>query len=388
MRILFVIGGGFFPSTFYGGPVDAVFDLATGLSMSGWHVDILTTDADGPGRRVAVPTEKWMTVTPRVRVWYSKHHLSHTFAPSFLPELWRSVTQADLVHLSGVYSMPAMPVLFTCRVQNVPLAWAPHGSLHPWGSTLKLALKTTWRGVCSALAPFSTTLLAASERELDACRTLFPSLSSVCIPGAIRIPKILGPKAQSDVLRLISFGRLHPVKGLERLLAACAALLSAAAFPWTLEIAGQGEASYCAYLESLVRQFRLCDHVRFKGHLQGLEKAEFLRGASVAVFPSYTENFCISVAEALSYGTPVIVSDNTPWQDVDRMECGFCVSNSVPSIVNAIQRIATADLLQMGANGRLWVTREFSLESRLAQYLRVFESVSTRAASNSSAVNL
>ena len=48
-------------------------------------------------------------------------------------------------------------------------------------------------------------------------------------------------------------------------------------------------------------------------------------GASVYLLPTHSENFGLTVAEALAHGLPVLTTDGTPWHELATKDSGFCV---------------------------------------------------------------
>ncbi len=76
--------------------------------------------------------------------------------------------------------------------------------------------------------------------------------------------------------------------------------------PWSLIIAGDGEAGYRRELERVAAEAGVGERVRFVGQVVGEEKARLLAGAECVVLASHSENFGMSVAEALAHGTPAL----------------------------------------------------------------------------------
>jgi glycosyltransferase involved in cell wall biosynthesis len=80
-----------------------------------------------------------------------------------------------------------------------------------------------------------------------------------------------------------------------------------------------------------------------KGELPPAKVEQMLSGYQVFILPSKSENFGHAIYEALSAGTPVITSHNTPWNGLEHAMAGKNVSLEVEPLTNAINFFATLD---------------------------------------------
>ena len=62
--------------------------------------------------------------------------------------------------------------------------------------------------------------------------------------------------------------------------------------------------------------------IHFQGEVMGEDKIECYRGADLFVLPSFSENFGLVIAEALSCGVPVITTRETPWEELETHRFG------------------------------------------------------------------
>jgi glycosyltransferase involved in cell wall biosynthesis len=370
MKILHV-SPSFYPTKAYGGTIRSSYGLCRGLSELGCQVRVLTTDTDGIGRNLQVPSDRDIPVDG-VQVRYCHKLARNSVSPSLLRVLREYVRWADVVHLIAVYSFPTFPTLTYCRVLEKPLVWSPRGSLQRWDGTTRLATKFLWEQVCQALVLKQKVILhTTSEDENDQSKARFAWARTATIPNGVELPDEVRRTGSPASLRLTYLGRLHPIKGIESLLDACK-LIQSDSEPWQLRIAGSGAADYLNALRSKVHQLQLQDRVEFVGEVSGDVKEELFANSDVLIAPSFVENFGMVIAEALAREVPVIAGKGTPWQDVQKYGCGLWVGNDPESLANGIRKIRKMPLREMGQRGRCWMRREFSWESVSRKMLEVY----------------
>jgi glycosyltransferase involved in cell wall biosynthesis len=370
LRVLHVMPW-FYPALIYGGPAQSVYDLARATSRAGCKVRVLTTNANGDAN-LAVDCSRDSELEDGVQVRYCKRWLRDSISVGLLARLAAEIKQADVVHLGLTYSSPVIPTLVLCKRYDKPVVWSPRGALQRYPQSRRRVLKGWWEYVCRTVAPPATVLHVTSEEEARESRERMP-LEAVVVPNGIEVPNEVAHHASSGSLRLMYMGRLHPKKGIENLLQACALLPETP--PWTLDIIGAGEAKYEDALRRRIVELRLSERVRLRGLLVGNEKRQIFENCDLAVFPSYTENFGMVVAEALAHGVPVIASKGMPWSRVQEMGCGAWVENDPHTLAEAIVRMAAMPLREMGARGREWMRREFSWDEAAQRMIAVYELV-------------
>jgi len=156
-------------------------------------------------------------------------------------------------------------------------------------------------------------------------------------------------------------GRLSPEKGIENLLHALRELDNPSI---SLTVYGTGPADYVARVRRVAEDLPIADGtVSFAGHVDGDVKTQAFHSADLCVVPSFSENFCLVVAEALAHGVPVVASRGTPWNRVEDKQCGLWVDNSPQSLAEAIVRARLMPLEEMGWRGRKWMESEYGWDT-------------------------
>lgn len=363
----------FFPAGHYGGPTYSSYQLCNALAkISEVELRVLTTDSDGPGRvQVAsIPTK----LTAGYDVYYCRRWFGADIAPGLFRHLYGLIKWADVVHLSAVYSPPTIPALLLCSLMRRPVVWSTRGALQRWDGSTRTTIKGFWERLCNSLCQTERVVLhVTSEAERLESVSRISNAQAVVIPNGIELPKldVLQEQRRDNELRLLYLGRLHPIKGIENLLRAMASLKGKA----RLSICGDGDAAYQNQLESLARELELNGSVKFHGKVDGAEKEQQFREADLCVVPSFKENFCIVVAEALARELPVIASHGTPWQRLVEKECGLWVGNSSEELSAAMNLAASLPLTKMGKRGREWMGQEYSWPAIAQQMFRQYESL-------------
>ncbi len=323
---------------------------------------VLTTNADGPRKVLDVEPGKQVAVAAGFEVTYMGRIARSALSPGLLMRLLPEVRRADVVHLTGVYSFTTIPMLLGCRLLGKPLVWSPQGALQRWRGNRGALLKRAWEIACRMAAPHGTMLHLSSETERAECAHRFPNFPVAVIPNAVRVPANVKHTAAEGVLRLGCIGRLHPRKGIENLLEACR-ILKDQDVAYSLAIAGAGRARYTRSLMRKIDALGLTDRVRMAGEVHGAAKRIFFEALDLLVVPSHAESFASAAAEGLALGVPVIASRNTPWARLADQGCGLWVDNDPVSLAQAIGRIRTMPLEEMGERGREWMAAEFSWEA-------------------------
>jgi poly(glycerol-phosphate) alpha-glucosyltransferase len=171
-----------------------------------------------------------------------------------------------------------------------------------------------------------------------------------------------------DHLAYTYIGRIHPKKGLHIFLAAVLAILDSPQKnllkPFSLLIAGDfSSVSYQAQIFHIVKLIDARIPISFLGHVEGRMKTDLLLATDVFFLPSLSEGMPNAILEALSYGIPVFATTTCNLPEIAQYSMGILAEPSVESISTSLlrlQSLAPADLLNMSANARHFVSAELS----------------------------
>ena len=177
----------------------------------------------------------------------------------------------------------------------------------------------------------------------------------------------------------MSLGRIHPKKGLDRLVRAWAKV-EAAHPEWRLRIVGPDELGHAGELAALAAELKT-QRVSIEDSVAGDAKTAAYREADLFVLPTLNENFAITVAEALAAGTPVIATKGAPWRGLQSEGCGWWIDHGVEPLAAALANamaMRREALQAMGAKGRAWMARDFSWDRVAHDMLDVYRWLALR----------
>lgn len=314
----------FLPGFKGGGALRSVVNIArTFAAEFEWHVVTGDRDAFDPLPYDSVPLDRWHPIDG-VKVMYLSAEGQRL---GRLADVLRG-TPHDLLYLNSLFSpcFTLKPLLLRAlgRLPRRPVVLAPRGELAPGCLAVKPARKRAWLElarparlyrnlVWHAAGPDETALIRqwfAGAHVIEAADLPSPAYAAT----AERSPKQPGRLSIAYVSRITSNKNLafaiEAVRGL--------------AGEVTLDVYGPVEDTEywnacLARAATLPPNLRLATH----GALPHRRVTEVLAQHDVLLLPSHAESFGHVIAEALAAGCPVLLSDRTPWHDVERDGVGW-----------------------------------------------------------------
>ena len=272
-----------------------------------------------------------------------------------------------IFHMHGLWLMANVYPARIAKRAGTPLVLAPRGMLAPAAINFsKWRKRLMWYAFQARAVEAVSCFHATSEQEYQEIRDFGLRQPVAVVPNGVAVPAspVRAPESRKTRIALY-LGRVHPKKGLDRLITAWRKIEDQHS-EWSLRIIGPDEGGY---VERLKRQaFELgIGRVSFEEPLFGVAKAEAFRTADLFVFPTLNENFGMTVAEALAEGTPVICTKGAPWEGLVTHRCGWWIDHGPDQLAACLgdaMSIGRQELAAMGSRGREWMRRDYSWESK------------------------
>jgi glycosyltransferase involved in cell wall biosynthesis len=304
-------------------------------------------------------------IVRRLRISRALSSALHDAAPSL-----------DVIHNHGLWLMPNVSAGGAAAGGPTPLVVSPRGMLAPAALAFSRWKKRAfWALLQGPVIRATACLHATSVQEYEEIRGFGLRNPVAIIANGIDLSRMAAPlTAEPAVERIVlSLGRIHPKKGLARLVHAWSKV--EVWYPgWRLRIAGPPELGHDKELRALAASLGLT-RISIEGPIYGEAKAAAYRDADLFVLSTLNENFGVTVAEALAAGTPVISTKGAPWSGLEGEGCGWWIDHGAEPLAAALAQAMTLPreaLKAMGEKGRAWMARDFSWDRVARDMLDVY----------------
>lgn len=377
----------------FGGVQSVLHDLVKAQCEAGLAVDVVSTNVDAPKGVLPVPVNRFIE-QDGVRFRYSSVQFRPLlFSIDFKTYLDRHVVKYDLVHIHGLYRFPLTYTAYQARKLGVPYIICPHGSLDPYlydKSSHSVRLKRLYERLFDLPNLHGAGAIHyTAEEERERVAFLELRAPSFVVPNGLdwkqyrALPSRGALRARlelADAPLVLFLGRLHFKKGLDLLIPAFHEVRKKIADA-QLVIAGTENDDYGQKVRCWVRERGLQDAVHFVGPLHGADVVQAYVDADVFALPSYTENFGMTVAEAMACALPVVISDQVNIHaEVAQAGAGVVVRCDTGEVADALVELLRDGERRrsMGEAGRHLVQERYTWPAIVDVLTREYEAVIAR----------
>lgn len=320
------------------------------------------------------------------------------FSFGYMPDLGASLRRInpDVTHLHGLWQYPSIATSHWHHQSRRPYMVSPHGMLDGWAlrnSAWKKRL--AWAAFERATLREAACIRALCDSEARSIRSLGLSNPIAIIPNGVDLPalatsaKLECVDGYEDLLVpgrrvLLYLGRIHPKKGLVRLLEAWAR--ARASDEWLLVIAGWDQHGHQAELEEFASSLHVSwahsgrqpgpgTSLLFPGPQFGASKHAWLRRCDAFVLPSFSEGLPMAVLEAWSFGKPALLTPQCNLPEGWQAGAALRVEPTTTGIQAGLTELFETNedwREKAGTRGRELVAREFAWPQVAAEMKEVY----------------
>ncbi|WP_327350024.1 glycosyltransferase [Streptomyces sp. NBC_01321] len=374
------------PDHAFGGPTRVALNLAKVQRAGGDDARIMAL-GDGFEGRLPREVEGVPVLLFRARHLLPVFEVSGITSGALLLAARRMMRGADLVHVHLMRDLVTLPVALLALASRTPLVVQTHGMVDP--TEKRVAQLTDLLGVRKVLREADAVLhLTEMERlDVNAVAAPVPLTRTVRLVNGVRPQKPKPARAPGRPPTVLFLGRIQERKRPQDFVAAIPTVL--AEHPDArFVLAGPDTGALPATLE-LARELGVMDALHHRGPLGHEEVLAADRQADVYVLPSIEEPLAVSVLEAMSVGTPVVITRTSGLaDDVARAGAGRVIDSRVGEDGKNALKVAGAilELLEPAANDlagkAAWdlVNKDFTIEAVTRTLRRTYEDVVRRKA--------
>lgn len=351
-----------------GGLFRHVMDVAQGQSERGHRVGLIVDSTTGGARAETALAQ----LAPRLALGIERVAIARELSWRDVNALWRisrrvKALAPDVLHGHGAKG--AALARLTRAAPNAIRAYTPHGgSLVYCPGTLHGSF---YRSLERLLNPLTDLFLFESSYIADLYRTVIgrPRAMVRVVRNGIAEAEFETVTPSPEAADIVCVGELRPVKGIDVLIEALAALRQSGRRV-SATIAGEGPEQ--AMLQAQAARLGLADQIRFIGHCPA--RKAFSMGRML-VIPSRAESLPYVVLEAAAAGLPIIATDVGGVSEIFGAQAAELIpADNVAALIGAITRaIDDPGHMERSAQAlKARVRSEFSLSTMVEDNLAAY----------------
>jgi glycosyltransferase involved in cell wall biosynthesis len=320
---ILVFSDWFLPGYRAGGPIRSLANLVQNVPHQ-FYIVTSITDHHSQVPYENIEPNCWVQHSSNVKVMYlDNEHINAATFSKVLDEV-----HCDKIYFNSLFSpsftIAPLRIIAKRKLQHKVIL-APRGMLKSGALSVKkhkkklFLLYAKWVGLYKGI-----TWHATNSNEVDEIKNMFGINCRVVLSH--NLPTIVHTAPQKHAkeagqLKLISIARISPEKG----------ILEALHYLKKAQLKGHvifdmyGVQQNEEYLNLCKNEAESIPHasIHFKGEIDPMHIAGALQEYHFFYMPTWGENFGHAIAEALGNATPVLITNTTPWQQLEENRAGW-----------------------------------------------------------------
>lgn len=318
----------FVPGYKSGGPIQSVNSIVNYLKEYFW-IFLVTSDRDaGDLKPYNLPLDQWIDFEG-INVIYAKKETirKHNFLKCVFQE-----RKYNVVYYNSFFdvSFTIKPRLYQLLyLKNTHTILSPRGELNKGALTIKKRKKQLFLNFVRYTGFYKNTILhATSTDEKQSIKVLFdnPCFQARNLKFVNRnfLKKLIHKQKKINEIKVVFLSRVSEMKNLLFALKT----IKKCWFDVSLDIVGpinstNADKTYWRRCLDYIKNYLNEGKISYKGVIENSKVYNVLMNYDVFFLPTLGENYGHAILESLIAGTPVVISDKTPFKDLKRKNVGW-----------------------------------------------------------------
>lgn len=321
MKKILIFIDWYIPAYKAGGPIISVKNIIDHLSPQ-FDFYIITSNLDIDNKKVIDDSElnKWISRKNYEIIYLNNNSQNITSYNKIIDYL-----QPEIIYLNSFFSykFSILPILVSKKINKIILA--PRGMLGEGALKIKRFKKVCFLKFMKFIGFYSNIHWHAStNNELIEIQNHFGTNTKIAVAQNLSTNneklKFKVGKLEDGFLTILYLSRISKKKNLLFLIKSIVSSKNKSKIK--LKIIGFCEDElYFKSCMDLINENRI--DYDFIGSIPHEQLSKYYLSSDIFCLPTLHENYGHVILEALSYGLPIIISQNTPWRDLEAKKVGF-----------------------------------------------------------------
>jgi len=354
-----------------GGPIKSISKLAQSLRTKR-KIYIFTRNYDFSSNK-----EPYDSVEANTMISYHKYNIWYSDRVSFV-RIYKFIKEIspDYIYLNSFFSSLSIRSIIICRLYfpEIKLVLAPRGEFSQGALSIKRLKKSFFMKMASLINLYKHITYHATDlsEKLDILN-LFNNVNINIAPNFIDNYEgdYQKPYKKIGDLKVVFLSRISKKKNLQFAVdVICSEQISGNIY---FDIYGIAEDK--KYLDECMNKYK-GDNIRYLGELHPIDIPKTLSRYHVFFLPTLGENFGHAIIEAISLGLLPLLSDKTPWNDLNQFDAGWAypIGSKKQFIkkLNELIQYNNDQFIKKSSNVSKYFEEKFDQSSLLSKYEDLF----------------
>lgn len=292
-----------------------------------------------------IDSDSWNILSENESVYYIS---SEKLAIALIKKLI-STRDIEMVYINGIYSFyfSILPLIFAKKHKLKKIIVAPRGMLSNQAYSSKKLKKKLFTKVCQVFGfykqVFFHTTSAAENFDIQKLKLKPAGIAMLPnLPPAIDKTEFVKPEKHTGELRLVSIARISPEKNTLFALQT----LKYCQYRGKINFDIYGPVYHKAYWKQcleIISQIPENIKVSYKGELDNNKVINTLLAYQFFFLPTQGENFGHSILEGFLAACPAIISNKTPWKNLEEQKLGWDIELKHELFATILQKAIDLD---------------------------------------------